>query len=143
MDRPQDRAPGTRAQQGGGDRHARYGRSADQHRGDRPALSPGFPSAVARGRDPTGLRPLLIPCRWSLAGLAFVSYKRRIDTLVDSAEARIARRIQLERISRGWSLADLAEKSGVAKASISKIERGEVSPSAGILVRIAAAFDLT
>ena len=66
-----------------------------------------------------------------------------MDTLVDNAEARIARRIQLERTSRNWSLADLAGKSGVAKASISKIERGEVSPSAGILVRIAAAFDLT
>ena len=66
-----------------------------------------------------------------------------MDALVDSAEARIARRIQLERSSRGWSLAELAEKSGVAKASISKIERGEVSPSAGILVRLATAFDLT
>jgi transcriptional regulator with XRE-family HTH domain len=66
-----------------------------------------------------------------------------MDTLVDSAEARIARRILLERTSRGWSLADLAEKSGVAKASISKIERGEVSPSAGVLVRLATAFDLT
>jgi transcriptional regulator with XRE-family HTH domain len=66
-----------------------------------------------------------------------------MDNLVDAAEARIARRIQLERTSRGWSLADLAEKSGVAKASISKIERGEVSPSAGLLVRLATAFDLT
>jgi transcriptional regulator with XRE-family HTH domain len=66
-----------------------------------------------------------------------------MDTLVDSAEAAIARRILLERTSRGWSLADLADKSGVAKASISKIERGEVSPSAGILVRLATAFDLT
>jgi len=66
-----------------------------------------------------------------------------MDALVDGAEARISRRIQLERTARGWSLAELAEKSGVAKASISKIERGEVSPSAGILVRIAAAFDLT
>src|SRR4051812_15691378 len=66
-----------------------------------------------------------------------------MDNLVDNTEARLARRIQLERSSRGWSLADLAEKSGVAKASISKIERGEVSPSAGILVRLATAFDLT
>lgn len=66
-----------------------------------------------------------------------------MDTLVDGAEAAIARRILLERTSRGWSLADLADKSGVAKASISKIERGEVSPSAGILVRLATAFDLT
>jgi len=66
-----------------------------------------------------------------------------MDSLVDGAEARIARRIQLERTARNWSLAQLAEKSGVAKASISKIERGEVSPSAGILVRLATAFDLT
>jgi transcriptional regulator with XRE-family HTH domain len=66
-----------------------------------------------------------------------------MDNIVDCAEARIARRIQLERSSRGWSLAELAEKSGVAKASISKIERGEVSPSAGVLVRLATAFDLT
>jgi transcriptional regulator with XRE-family HTH domain len=66
-----------------------------------------------------------------------------MDSLVDTTEAKIARRIQLERTSRGWSLAQLAEKSGVAKASISKIERGEVSPSAGLLVRLATAFDLT
>jgi transcriptional regulator with XRE-family HTH domain len=66
-----------------------------------------------------------------------------MDALVDNAEASIARRIRLERDARNWSLAELAEKSGVGKASISKIERGEVSPSAGILVRLAAAFDLT
>lgn len=66
-----------------------------------------------------------------------------MDALVNSAEASIARRIRLERDARNWSLAELAERSGVAKASISKIERGEVSPSAGILVRLAAAFDLT
>jgi transcriptional regulator with XRE-family HTH domain len=66
-----------------------------------------------------------------------------MDALVNEAEASIARRVRLEREARNWSLAALAEKSGVAKASISKIERGEVSPSAGILVRLAAAFDLT
>jgi transcriptional regulator with XRE-family HTH domain len=66
-----------------------------------------------------------------------------MDTLVNEAEASIARRIRLERDARNWSLAELAEKSGVAKASISKIERGEVSPSAGILVRLATAFELT
>ena len=66
-----------------------------------------------------------------------------MDNLVYEAEASIARRVRLERDARNWSLAELAEKSGVAKASISKIERGEVSPSAGILVRLAAAFELT
>jgi transcriptional regulator with XRE-family HTH domain len=66
-----------------------------------------------------------------------------MNSLVDETETSIARRIRLERDARNWSLAELAEKSGVAKASISKIERGEMSPSAVILLRLATAFDLT
>jgi transcriptional regulator with XRE-family HTH domain len=64
-------------------------------------------------------------------------------TKVDDLGDRIARRLRLERDSRGWSLADLARHSGVSKATISKIERAEVSPTAVILVRLAGAFDLT
>src|ERR1041385_8924331 len=66
-----------------------------------------------------------------------------MDTLVDDLSARLAQRLRLERDSRGWSLADLAERSGVSRAMISKIEREEVSPTAVILVRLAGAFDLT
>src|SRR5437764_15439862 len=66
-----------------------------------------------------------------------------MTTLIDDVGARIARRLRLGRASRGWSLADLAERSGVSKATISKIERVEVSPTAVVLVRLAAAFDLT
>lgn len=62
---------------------------------------------------------------------------------MDQSSARIARRLKLERDARGWSLAELAERSGVSKAMISKIEREEVSPTAVILVRLAGAFDLT
>jgi transcriptional regulator with XRE-family HTH domain len=62
---------------------------------------------------------------------------------MDDVSERIARRLRLERNSRGWSLADLAERSGVSKATVSKIERAEVSPTAVVLVRIAGAFDLT
>src|SRR3990167_8978216 len=66
-----------------------------------------------------------------------------MDTLVDDSGARLANRLRLERDRRGWSLADLAERAGVSKATISKIERQEVSPTAVILVRLAGAFDLT
>ena len=62
---------------------------------------------------------------------------------MDDTGARIARRVRLERDARGWSLADLAERSGVARATISKIEREEMSPTAVTLVRLAGAFDLT
>ena len=56
---------------------------------------------------------------------------------------RIADRLRLERESRGWTLGDVAERCGVARATISKIERGEASPTATVLVRLAGAFDLT
>ena len=62
---------------------------------------------------------------------------------MDDIGHRLAQRIRLERDSRGWSLAELAERSGVSKATISKIERAEVSPTAVVLVRLASAFDLT
>src|SRR6476619_8507575 len=61
----------------------------------------------------------------------------------DNPGTQIARRLRMERDGRGWSLADLAGRSGVSKATISKIERAEVSPTAVVLVRLASAFDLT
>ena len=66
-----------------------------------------------------------------------------MDTIIDELSNRLALRLRLERDSRGWSLADLAGRSGVSKATISKIERAEVSPTAVVLVRLASAFDLT
>ncbi len=61
----------------------------------------------------------------------------------DDTSAGISRRIRAERTAREWSLAELAERSGVSKAMLSAIERGDTSPTAALLVRIASAFDLT
>lgn len=58
-------------------------------------------------------------------------------------DANLARRLRLERETRGWSLAEVAERSGVSKAMISKIERAEVSATAALLVRLSSAFGLT
>jgi transcriptional regulator with XRE-family HTH domain len=54
----------------------------------------------------------------------------------------IASRIKLERDSRSWSLSELAVQSGVSKAMISKVERGEASPTAAVLGRLSGAFGL-
>lgn len=54
----------------------------------------------------------------------------------------IAARLKIEREARNWSLADLAGRSGVSKAMISKIERGEASPTATVLGRLSGAFGL-
>ena len=56
---------------------------------------------------------------------------------------RIATRLLAERAGRGWSLEQLAERSGVSRAMISKVERGESSPTATVLGRLSAAFGLT
>lgn len=66
-----------------------------------------------------------------------------MDRIMDDTAAGIARRIRLERETRGWSLAGLAARAGVGKATVGKIERGEMSPTAAMLVKIAGAFDLT
>lgn len=81
--------------------------------------------------------------RGALIALADFYYNRQMDILVDDLSQRLARRIRLERDGRGWSLAELAGRSGVSKATVSKIERAEVSPTAVVLVRLASAFDLT
>jgi transcriptional regulator with XRE-family HTH domain len=65
-----------------------------------------------------------------------------MSTIVDDAN-RLADRIRLEREARGWSLAELAQRSGVSKAMISKVERGGASPTAALLGRLSGALGLT
>ncbi len=49
----------------------------------------------------------------------------------------LAERLKAARSSRNWTLEQFAEASGVSRAMISKIERGEVSPTASVLARLA------
>lgn len=68
---------------------------------------------------------------------------RRIDSYDEGRQARaIAERVRLEREMRDWSLAELAARSGVSKAMISKVERCEASPTATVLGRLSGAFGL-
>ena len=62
---------------------------------------------------------------------------------IEDTDAILAARLRQERESRGWTLADLAARSGVSRAMVSKIERGEASPTATLLGRLSAAFGLT
>lgn len=61
----------------------------------------------------------------------------------DDTDARLARRLADLRRGRGWSLEDLAQASGVSRATLSRLERGEVSPTASVLGRLCAAFGVT
>ncbi|WP_439599301.1 helix-turn-helix domain-containing protein [Falsiroseomonas sp.] len=65
------------------------------------------------------------------------------DLTPDPASQRLAARLRAEREARGWSIAELAERSGVSRAMISKVERAEASPTAALLGRLSGPFGLT
>lgn len=66
-----------------------------------------------------------------------------MNTIEDSINQRISARIRIERESRSWSLTELAERAGVSRAMIHKIERGESSPTATLLGRLSGAFGIS
>jgi transcriptional regulator with XRE-family HTH domain len=65
------------------------------------------------------------------------------DETETDLERRLAARIAALRLERALSLDDLAARTGISRATLSRIERAEVSPTAAQLGRLAAAFGWT
>jgi len=63
-------------------------------------------------------------------------------TLADSAST-VGPRIKALRDAMGFSLRDLAERSGVSAPMLSQVERGETSPTLAVAEKIAAGLELT
>lgn len=66
-----------------------------------------------------------------------------MDQIGDDVERRIAAAVRREREALGWSLGELAERSGVSKAMIGKVELCQASPTAGLLGRVCAGLGIT
>lgn len=58
-------------------------------------------------------------------------------------EYALAKRLKALRTEHDWSLDKLAELSGVSRATLSRIEKNEVSPTALILDKLCGVFDIT
>ena len=58
-------------------------------------------------------------------------------------ERRIAARLASLRTERGWSLDALASRTDISRATLSRVERGELSPTAAMLGRLCTAFGWT
>jgi len=62
--------------------------------------------------------------------------------MLDSLSERLADRLRELRQTRGWSLDQLAKQSGLSRATLSRLEKGEVSPTAESLGHLCAAYGL-
>lgn len=65
------------------------------------------------------------------------------DTDLDPLDRAIGERVRALRTGRGLTLEVLADKSGVSRAMLSRIERGESNPTAQLLGRVCAGLDVT
>jgi transcriptional regulator with XRE-family HTH domain len=63
--------------------------------------------------------------------------------MVDQLSVSIAATVQAARLARDLSVSALAERSGVSRAMIGKIERGDAQPTAVLLGRLSAALGMT
>ncbi|MBB5204887.1 transcriptional regulator with XRE-family HTH domain [Inhella inkyongensis] len=64
-------------------------------------------------------------------------------TEAQALDQRLAQRLMTLRTAAGWSLEDLAQRSGISRATLSRLERAETSPTAHLLGRLCAAHGLT
>ncbi|MFE7940680.1 helix-turn-helix domain-containing protein [Streptomyces griseoincarnatus] len=61
----------------------------------------------------------------------------------DPVDVRLGARLAELRAEYGWSLAELAERSGVSRSTLSRAERAETSPTASLLNRLCAVYGRT
>lgn len=61
----------------------------------------------------------------------------------ETLDTRIAARLRSLRAGRGWSLETLATRSGVSRATLSRLENAETSATAAALGKLAAAYGLS
>ena len=64
------------------------------------------------------------------------------DEASPSLDTQIAARLRALRAERNWSLDDLAKRSDVSRATLSRLENAEVSPTANVLGRLCAAYGM-
>ncbi len=65
------------------------------------------------------------------------------DGEINEVGRRLAQTLLDERDHRGWTVAELAARSGVSRAMISRVERAQASPTAGLLGKLSGAFGMT
>jgi len=58
-------------------------------------------------------------------------------------DRQIAQRLRALRAERGWSLDELAQRSQISRATLSRLENAAVSPTASVLGKLCAVYGMT
>ncbi|MBO0513517.1 helix-turn-helix domain-containing protein [Streptomyces beijiangensis] len=58
-------------------------------------------------------------------------------------DVRLAARLAELRTERGWSLDELAQRTGISRSTLSRLERAEISPTASLLGRLCSVYERT
>ncbi|MET7572167.1 XRE family transcriptional regulator [Streptomyces sp. NPDC005492] len=61
----------------------------------------------------------------------------------DPVDVRLGARLAELRAEHGWSLGELAERTGVSRSTLSRAERAEISPTASLLNRLCGVYGRT
>jgi transcriptional regulator with XRE-family HTH domain len=69
--------------------------------------------------------------------------KRTYSKYAKEAALLLGQQIKLGRKKRKWSEHNLAERAGVSRATLQKIETGEMSPSIGLVFEVATLVGVT
>ncbi|MGW2647967.1 helix-turn-helix domain-containing protein [Streptomyces sp. NPDC001393] len=69
--------------------------------------------------------------------------KQSVVPAPDPVDARLGARLAELRAQHGWSLGELAERSGVSRSTLSRAERAETSPTAALLNRLCHVYGRT
>jgi len=75
---------------------------------------------------------ILVNCgEWMAKERAYSRYTREAATL-------LAKQIQLGRKQRKWTEHDLADRAGISRATLQKIEKGDLGVAVGLVFEVAA-----
>ncbi|MFJ4839978.1 helix-turn-helix domain-containing protein [Streptomyces sp. NPDC088746] len=68
---------------------------------------------------------------------------REPEVPTDSVDDRLAARLGTLRTERGWSLDELSRRAGVSRSTLSRLERGELSPTTAVLGQLCTVYGRT
>jgi transcriptional regulator with XRE-family HTH domain len=91
---------------------------------------------VARAADPAGHHEA------EPARIAAVGPRSNAENLEEALGEAIARRVREFRLQLGWTMGQLAGRSGLSKGMLSKIENAQASPSLATLARLSDALQV-